>query len=102
MTLHYLKPTIKAEPLVWRWYAWSYLVSPVTAAANIVERHLKIMQSYAQNPQTQAVKDPKMLRGILLTMKQTKLKQLKSGYSPQSSIYSFINQFTVKNPLIFV
>ena len=63
MTLHYLKPTIKAEPLIWNWYAWSYLIPPLTAACNIVERHLRIMQSYVQNPQihAQAVKDPMLL-----------------------------------------
>ncbi len=43
MLLHYLKPTIKAEPLIWQWYAWPYLIPPITAACNIVERHLKIM-----------------------------------------------------------
>lgn len=61
----YLIPTIKAEPLVWKWYAWSYLIPPLPAACNIVERHLKIMQSYAQNPEihAQAVKDPSLLGG---------------------------------------
>ncbi len=61
----YLKPTIKAEPLIWRWYAWPYLIPPHTAACNIVERHLNIMQSYVQNPliHAQAVKDPKLLGG---------------------------------------
>lgn len=65
MTLHYLKSTVKAEPLMWSWYAWPHLISPITAACNIVERHLKIMQSYVQNPQihAQAIKDPKLLGG---------------------------------------
>lgn len=70
MTLHYLKPTIKAEPLIWQWYTWSYLIPPLTAACNIVERHLKIMQSYVQNPQihAQAVKDPKLLGGPFIDL----------------------------------
>lgn len=65
MTLHYLKSTVKAEPLIWSWYAWPHLIPPITAACNIVERHLKIMQSYIQNPQihAQAIKDPKLLGG---------------------------------------
>ena len=70
MSLHYLKPTIKAEPLIWNWYAWSYLIPPLTAACNIAERHLRIMQSYVQNPQihAQAVKDPKLLGGPFIDL----------------------------------
>ncbi len=79
MSLHYLKSTIKAEPLIWRWYAWSYLIPPATAAANIVERHLKIMQSYAQNPQihAQAVKDPKMLGGPFINYETNRVEKIK-------------------------
>lgn len=76
---HYLKPTIKAEPLIWRWYAWPYLIPPLTAACNIVERHLKIMQSYAQNPQihAQAVKDPKMLGGPFIDYDTNRVEEIK-------------------------
>ena len=65
MTQHYLKPSIKIEPLIWQWYAWSYLIPPMPAACHIVEGHLKMMQSYVQSPQVhaQAVKDPKLLGG---------------------------------------
>lgn len=52
MSLCYLKPAIKAEPLIWDWYAWPYLIPPATAACNIVERHLKIMQSYTKSANT--------------------------------------------------
>lgn len=77
--LHYLKPAIKAEPLIWRWYAWSYLIPPTTAGSNIVERHLKIMQSYAQNPQihAQAVKDPKMLGGPFIDYETHRVEEIK-------------------------
>lgn len=78
-TSHYLKPTIKAEPLVWQWYAWPYLIPPVTAACNIVERHLKIMQSYVQNSQihSQAVKDPKLLGGPFIDLDGQKVDEIK-------------------------
>jgi L-ascorbate metabolism protein UlaG (beta-lactamase superfamily) len=76
MTEYYLDPAVKIEPLIWQWYAWPYLIPPVTAACNIVERHLKIMQSYIQNPQihAQAVKDPRLLGGPFIDLegKQTK------------------------------
>jgi L-ascorbate metabolism protein UlaG (beta-lactamase superfamily) len=61
----YLKPNLVIEPLFARWYAWSHLVSPSTAAMNITGRHLKIMNSYIQAPQIHAaaIKNPKMLGG---------------------------------------
>jgi L-ascorbate metabolism protein UlaG (beta-lactamase superfamily) len=63
--LVYVRPNLAIEPLVDNWYAWSHLISPATAALNIRERHLKIMNSYIQNPQihASAVKNPKMLGG---------------------------------------
>ena len=79
MERQYLQSTIKAEPLIWQWYAWPYLISPLTAACNIVERHLKIMQSYVQNPQihAQAVKDPKLLGGPFIDLKGKKVEEVK-------------------------
>lgn len=79
MTLYYLKPTIKAEPLIWQWYAWPHLIPPINAACNIVERHLKIMQSYVQNPQihSQAVKDPKLLGGPFIDLDGQKVEEIK-------------------------
>lgn len=63
--LYYLKPNVMLEPLVDQWYAWAHLVSPATAAMNIVGRHMTIMESYVRSPQVhiQAVKNPKMLGG---------------------------------------
>ena len=79
MPLHYLKPTIKAEPLIWQWYAWPHLIPPINAGCNIVERHLKIMQSYVQNPQihSQAVKDPKLLGGPFIDLDGQKVDEIK-------------------------
>jgi len=63
--LVYLKSNVVIEPLFDRWYAWSHLISPATAAMNIVGRHLKIMNSYIQAPEIHAaaVKNPKMRGG---------------------------------------
>lgn len=79
MAQYYLKPTIKAEPLIWRWYAWPYLIPPLPAACNIVERHLKIMHSYAQNPQihAQAIKDPKLLGGPFIDLNGENVDEVK-------------------------
>jgi L-ascorbate metabolism protein UlaG (beta-lactamase superfamily) len=61
----YLRPNIQVEPLFDSWYAWSHLIAPATAARNITERHLRIMDSYISAPSVHAdaVKNPKMLGG---------------------------------------
>ena len=61
----FLRQNIQVEPLIDHWYAWPHLIPPATAARNITERHLKIMDSYIGNPQVhaQAVKNPKMMGG---------------------------------------
>lgn len=54
-----------AEPLVDGWYAWAHLIPPATAARNLTERHLRIMESYIESPETHeaAVKNPALLGG---------------------------------------
>jgi len=42
------------EPLIDRWYAWSHLIAPATAARNLTERHLRIMDSYLDDPEAHA------------------------------------------------
>jgi L-ascorbate metabolism protein UlaG (beta-lactamase superfamily) len=61
----YLRQNIQVEPLIDQWYAWPHLIPPATAARNITERHLKIMDSYISNSQihANAVKNPKMMGG---------------------------------------
>jgi L-ascorbate metabolism protein UlaG (beta-lactamase superfamily) len=63
--LLYLRPNVQIEPLFDQWYAWSHLIPPATAARNITERHLKIMDSYISVPKVHAnaVKNPKMMGG---------------------------------------
>lgn len=46
----FLKQNIKLVPYVCGWYAWSHLIPPHTAAMNIVERHIKIMESFVTYP----------------------------------------------------
>ncbi|AMP99730.1 MBL fold metallo-hydrolase [Pedobacter cryoconitis] len=75
----YTKPNLIIEPLYDRWYAWSHLISPATAAMNIVGRHLKIMSSYIQSPQIHAaaVKNPKMLGGPFMDYKINRVEDIK-------------------------
>lgn len=76
----YLKPNVVIEPLFDRWYAWSHLISPATAAMNITGRHLKIMSSYIQAPQIHAaaVKNPKMKGGPFMDLGGKRVEEVKA------------------------
>jgi L-ascorbate metabolism protein UlaG (beta-lactamase superfamily) len=79
MQLFYLKPTIIAEPLIWGWYAWSYLIPPTTAGCYLSDRYLKIMQSYVQAPQihAQAINNPELLGGPFIDLNGEKVDEIK-------------------------
>jgi L-ascorbate metabolism protein UlaG (beta-lactamase superfamily) len=66
----YLRQNIQVEPLIDHWYAWPHLIPPATAARNITERHMKIMNSYVNGPQIHlnAVKNPKMAGGPFIDL----------------------------------
>ncbi|HEX8191127.1 MAG TPA: MBL fold metallo-hydrolase [Pyrinomonadaceae bacterium] len=61
----YLRPNVVAEPLFNDWYAWAYLISPVTAAMYVTNFHLKVMQSFVAAPQfhANALRNPEMIGG---------------------------------------
>ncbi|MGO4294457.1 MBL fold metallo-hydrolase [Chitinophaga sp. RAB17] len=77
--LFYLKPNVIIGPLVDRWYAWTHLISPATAAMNVVNRHLKIMNSYIQAPQIHAaaVRNPRMLGGPFMDYNGQRVEEVK-------------------------
>ncbi|HEY1851287.1 MAG TPA: MBL fold metallo-hydrolase [Candidatus Binataceae bacterium] len=62
---YYLRTNVAVEPLVDRWYAWSHLIAPATAARNLTHRHLPIMDSYAEAPEAHmaASANPKLMGG---------------------------------------
>jgi len=74
----FLRPNVVAEPLVDGWYAWAHLIPPATLARNLTGRHLKIMESYIQAPETHesAVKNPKLLGGPFMDFKQRSVEQV--------------------------
>jgi L-ascorbate metabolism protein UlaG (beta-lactamase superfamily) len=77
--LVFIKPNLAIEPLVDNWYAWPHLISPATAAMNIKDRHLKIMNSYVQNPMIHAaaIKSPKMLGGPFIDYGGKRVDEIK-------------------------
>ncbi|NIG56803.1 MBL fold metallo-hydrolase [Chitinophaga sp. Cy-1792] len=76
----YAKPNLVVEPLFDRWYAWSHLISPATSAMNVVNRHLKIMDSYIQNPHIHAAaaKNPKMRGGPFVDLPVSRVEEVKA------------------------
>jgi len=76
----YLRPNIQVEPLMDQWYAWPHLIPPATAARNLTDRHLKIMQSYISSPQlhVSAVRNPKMLGGPFVDHEVEKVGEIES------------------------
>jgi L-ascorbate metabolism protein UlaG (beta-lactamase superfamily) len=75
----YLKENVQVEPLVDQWYAWMHLIPPATAARNITERHMKIMDSYITSPQihANAVRNPKMLGGPFIDYGGKRIDEIK-------------------------
>jgi L-ascorbate metabolism protein UlaG (beta-lactamase superfamily) len=78
--LLYLRPNIQVEPLFDHWYAWTHLIPPATAARNLTERHLKIMDSYINAPQVHAnaVKNPKLLGGPFVDYAGKRVDEIKA------------------------
>ena len=74
----YLKPNVVVEPLVDQWYAWAHLIPPATAARNMTERHLRIMDSYINSPESHAaaVKDPKLLGGPFMDFEGNRVEDV--------------------------
>lgn len=68
----YLKSNIKCVPLVWQWYAWSHLIAPHSAGANLSHRYIKVMESYLLSPQTHiaAANNPKLIGGPFLNIEE--------------------------------
>jgi L-ascorbate metabolism protein UlaG (beta-lactamase superfamily) len=76
----YLRQNIAVEPLIDYWYAWPHLIPPATAARNITERHLKIMDSYINAPQVHAnaVKNPRMMGGPFIDLQGGRVDEIRA------------------------
>lgn len=76
----YLRQNVQVEPLFDQWYVWPHLIPPVTAARNMTERHLKIMDSYINAPQihAHAAKSPKLLGGPFIDYDGGRVDEIKA------------------------
>lgn len=103
---YYLKLNVAPEALIDRWYAWSHLVSPSTAAMNIKERHMKIMNSYIKNPKIHAaaVKKPEMLGGPFIDYDGGRVEEIKELYdhtlAKRKNMFELYDAITDLNTLL--
>jgi L-ascorbate metabolism protein UlaG (beta-lactamase superfamily) len=76
----FLKRNALIEPLYNRWYAWSYLLSPATAAMFVANQQVKLMQSFVASPQVHAsvLKDPAMRGGPFLDVDPRRVADVKA------------------------
>jgi len=76
----FLKPNLLLEPLYNKWYAWSFLISPATAAMYIANSHLKIMQSFIDAPQLHisANKNPAMIGGPFINYEAGRVPEIRA------------------------
>jgi L-ascorbate metabolism protein UlaG (beta-lactamase superfamily) len=75
----YLKQNILVEPLFNKWYAWSYLISPTTAAMYVTNWHLNILRSFIATPQIHisAQKNPAMHGGPFIDYPVERVGEIK-------------------------
>jgi len=75
---YYLKPNVQVEPLFAHWYVWSHLIPPATAARNVTERHIKIMDSYinASMIHANAVKNPQLRGGPFIDYEGERIDEI--------------------------
>lgn len=76
----YLRRNVVAEPLFNQWYAWSYLISPATAAMYLTNLHLKVMDSFIAAPQVHAaaLKNPANLGGPFLNYGASRVAEIRA------------------------
>ena len=79
-TTYLLRPDVVVEPLIARWHAWSYLISPATAALYFARSNLPTMRSYVSEPELHkaACADPDLLGGQFLDLGGERVDEIQS------------------------
>lgn len=77
--MYCLKRNIVIEPLIFRWYAWTHLVSPATAAMNAAYKHITIMESFIKSPElhAEAIRTPDLRGGPFLNYPLSEVERIK-------------------------
>lgn len=76
----YLREDVYFEPLINGWYAWPYLLPPVTGARHMVHTHRRIMNSFVKNHKLHmmAVKQPGMAGSEYLDCSEDQLPAIRA------------------------
>lgn len=77
---YYLRENVYFEPLVLKWYAWPYLLPPVSAAMNLSGRSLRLMKSFVANHQLHlaASKNPELAGGDFVNCGEDQLENVRA------------------------
>lgn len=78
--MFYLKEDTYFEPLFNHWYAWPYLIPPVTGARHIVNTHRRIMLSFVKNYKLHIIasKESVLTGGEFLNCTEEQVDDIKS------------------------
>ncbi|BBB57909.1 N-acyl-phosphatidylethanolamine-hydrolyzing phospholipase D (plasmid) [Candidatus Megaera polyxenophila] len=73
--MYYLKSSVKLEPTIWGWYAWAQFLSPTTASLNLVNRCLKLMESFVSTPEIHslAASNPALSGGAFVNLNKSQV-----------------------------
>lgn len=79
-TLYYLKENVYFEPLILRWYAWPYLLPPMSAAMNLTGRSLRLMKSFVANSQLHlaASQNPELSGGDFVNCREDQVDAVRA------------------------
>jgi L-ascorbate metabolism protein UlaG (beta-lactamase superfamily) len=74
----YLRQNAFVEPLYNQWYAWPYLVSPMTAPMYVANLHVRLMESFVSNPRAHvaALRNPEMAEGPFLAFDESRVPEV--------------------------
>lgn len=75
----YLREDVYFEPLINQWYAWPYLLPPVTGARHMVHTHRRIMMSFVNNSRlhAMAVREPGMAGSDFLDCREDQVAEVR-------------------------
>jgi L-ascorbate metabolism protein UlaG (beta-lactamase superfamily) len=76
----FLRSNVKVEPLSFRWYVWSHLLSPVSYALNLTHRYLPMMKSFISNPAIHeaASRDPLLIGGAFIDLQASEVSKVRN------------------------
>ena len=76
----YLRPSIKLELLIGRWYAWPHLIAPAQCAMNFAFRYLPILESFVANPTVHSVasSSAELFAGPFVPLKQESVSAIRA------------------------